>query len=148
MKLVRCCHWQHYTRGLLTGGGFRVVTHESPWRNNLTLKSAIPLGTYRVHSMFDKEGGVQWIVCNIPGRIAVELDFSPVMREPMGDILICPFPCKSNATEQEDLDRNTLDEFTTLTKGLSAFTLEIQQSLPYAQYIAEYGYASPNRKEE
>lgn len=147
MKLERFTHAPDLTGGVLTGGEFVVVTRENPWGYNQAMQSCIPLGVYRVLRTVASKRDDQWIIVGIQGRLPVELDFTGLVRDPVGDILVCPFPSISRQVLTADEDRCSMSEFDTLTLHLNSFTLEITQRLPYTAYVEQFGYARPPTEE-
>lgn len=147
MRLERFTHAPDLTGGLLTARDFAVVTRESPWLDNRPYHSSIPLGVYRVMRTVRVKEDDQWLIVGIPERMPVALDITGLIRQPTGDILVCPYPSISRDDFTADDERCTIAEFQTLTMQLNSFTLEITQRLPYTEFVEEFGYAHPPTEE-
>lgn len=146
MKLGRYHHTISETRGLLVAGKFTTMTAESPWKDNILLRSCIPLGNYRVIRVDNNGENNGWMIVGVPGRPSVELRINAKECQPMGDILLSSH-CHIDVVQSIHNKRfPTSINFDQLTEGLSSFTLEITQAQPYNDYLLEHGYASPQKE--
>jgi len=147
MKLERYSHARHETRGILSASGITIATIESPWRDNVDMDTCIPLGTYRVVRTGDTVGDWGWMVVGVPRRASVALCVPLRALKAQGDINLCEH-CHGSSENVVCPDRtSTLFHLNRLTEGLSSFTLEIRQKLPYTDYVAEHGLVSLMKEE-